>query len=189
MKNRYRKTTPAALALGAAVLLVSVLVHFWGQRRTQYTVTGYAQIEVQDYGTITVALCGEDTPETVSRFISLSESGAYDGLTFYRVIDGFLVQAGDPSAGEADPASSGERNGLKHTRGAVSMCGSGSGGASQFFIVQEDSTYLDSAYTVFGYVVDGMEIVDAICAQVTPIDNNGTVAGEDQPMIVSIRIS
>lgn len=153
-----------------------------------------AIIEVADYGTITAAL-----DETVANFVSLAQSEFYDGLTFHRIMEGFMIQGGDPNGdgtGGSENTITGEfrdngfKNSLSHTRGAISMARSQdyNSASSQFFIVQEDSTYLDGSYAVFGYVTEGMEVVDAICADAEPIDNNGTIAAEKQPVILSITI-
>ena len=159
-----------------------------------------AQIEVEDYGTITAALDAQAAPETVENFVSLAREGFYDGLTFHRIIDGFMIQGGDPNAdgtGGSDATIKGEfsengvENNLSHTRGAISMARSESSydsASSQFFIVQEDSTYLDGSYAAFGYVTDGMDVVDAICADAQPVDGNGLIAREEQPVIASITI-
>ena len=160
----------------------------------------YADIDVQDYGVITVQLDSDAAPLTVANFVNLAESGFYDGLTFHRIIDGFMIQGGDPtgtgsgSSGETikgEFSSNGWDNPLSHTRGAISMarnpndCDSAS---CQFFIVQSDSTYLDGDYACFGYVVSGMEYVDAICADAVPMDDNGSIIEEMQPVITSIVI-
>ena len=163
------------------------------------TATYYADIEIQNYGTITVALDGEAAPETVANFVSLAESGFYDGLTFHRIIEGFMMQGGDPNgdgtggsgttiAGEF--SDNGYENNLSHTRGAVSMARSSDydSARSQFFIVQEDSTYLDGQYALVGYVTEGMDVVDAICESAQPTDDNGTIPAEEQPVITSITI-
>lgn len=158
-----------------------------------------AVIEVADYGTITIELDAAAAPKTVANFVSLVREGFYDGLTFHRIIDGFMIQGGDPNGdgtGGSDKtipgefSSNGVENNLSHTRGAVSMARSDDydSASSQFFIVHEDSTYLDGNYAVFGYVTDGMDVVDAICAAATPTDNNGSIAPEEQPVITSITI-
>lgn len=161
--------------------------------------TLYADIDIADYGTVTVQLEPDAAPETVANFVSLAEDGFYDGLTFHRIIDGFMMQGGDPNgdgtggSGTTIPgefSENGFENDLSHTRGAVSMARSSDydSASSQFFIVQEDSTYLDGSYAVFGYVTDGMDIVDEICDSAQPTDDNGTIAPEDQPVINSITI-
>ncbi len=163
------------------------------------TATYTAVIEVADYGTITIELDAAAAPKTVANLVSLAREGFYDGLTFHRIIDGFMIQGGDPNGdgtGGSDQtipgefSSNGVENNLSHTRGAVSMARSDDydSASSQFFIVHEDSTYLDGSYAVFGYVTDGMDVVDAICAAATPTDNNGSIAPEEQPVITSITI-
>lgn len=158
-----------------------------------------AVIEVEDYGIITIELDAKAAPETVANFVSLAQEGFYDGLTFHRIIDGFMIQGGDPNGNgsggsgqniKGEFSANGVENNLSHTRGAVSMARSNDydSASSQFFIVHEDSTYLDGNYAVFGYVTDGMDVVDAICADAEPIDNNGSIPPEAQPVITSIRI-
>lgn len=157
------------------------------------------QITVKEYGTIEVALDEEAAPLTVENFLKLTEEGFYDGLTFHRIIDGFMIQGGDPKGngtGGSDETIKGEfsengvENPLSHTRGAISMARSQDydSASSQFFIVQEDSTYLDGQYAAFGYVTKGMDVVDKICEDVSVEDQNGTVLPENQPVIESIKV-
>lgn len=159
----------------------------------------YAQIKVKDYGTITIALDSTVAPETVKNFVSLAESGFYDGLTFHRIMDGFMIQGGDPlgdGTGGSDETIRGEfsangvENPITHVRGAVSMARSQDmdSASSQFFIVQSDSTFLDGQYAGFGYVTDGMDIVDQICKDAKPTDDNGTVPADQQPVIEAVKI-
>jgi len=161
--------------------------------------TVHVIIDVKDYGTISVELDGANAPITVSNFISLAHDGFYDGLTFHRIMSGFMMQGGDPigtGTGGSDKTIKGEfslngvKNPLSHTRGAISMARSNEydSASSQFFIVHEDSTYLDGQYAAFGYVTDGIDIVDRICADTPVVDNNGTVKKEDQPIILSIKV-
>lgn len=158
-----------------------------------------ADIEIEDYGTITVSLDRSAAPETVSNFISLAESGFYDGLNFHRIIEGFMMQGGDPEGNgyggsentiTGEFASNGHDNPLSHVRGTVSMARSNdpNSASSQFFIVHQDSTFLDGNYAAFGSVTSGMELVDQICADAEPIDGNGLIAPEAQPVITSITI-
>ena len=136
---------------------------------------------------------------TVTNFINLANDGFYDGLTFHRIIKGFMIQGGDPlgnGTGGSDNKIKGEfsnngiENSLSHTRGAISMARSSNNdsASSQFFIVHKDSTYLDGNYACFGYVTDGMDIVDKICANVKATDDNGTVAKNNQPIITKIAV-
>lgn len=161
--------------------------------------THYADISIRDHGTVTVALDGNTAPITVENFVSLAESGFYDGLTFHRIMDGFMMQGGDPNgdgSGGSDTNITGEfsangiENPLSNTRGAIAMARSDDydSASSQFFIVHEDSTYLDGQYAVFGYVTSGMDIVDSICSSAEPTDDNGTIPSEQQPVIESITI-
>ena len=157
------------------------------------------EIVVKDYGTITVELDGEAAPITVANFVKLVEDGFYDGLTFHRIMAGFMIQGGDPlgnGTGGTDEkikgefAANGVKNPLSHTRGAISMARSQNpdSASCQFFIVHEDSQFLDGQYAAFGYVTEGMEVVDAICADAVPVDNNGTIPAAAQPTIESISI-
>lgn len=159
-----------------------------------------AEITIRDYGTVRFEMDAAKAPATVTNFVTLADSGFYDGLTFHRIIEGFMMQGGDPSGngtGGADKTIKGEfsKNGFKndqsHTRGAVSMARSSdmNSASSQFFIVQKDSKYLDGQYACFGYVTEGMDVVDAICQNTPVIDSNGTVSSENQPIIEKITIS
>lgn len=159
----------------------------------------HVKITVRDYGTISVTLDGDKAPITVANYLKLAKEGFYDGLTFHRIIDGFMIQGGDPlgnGLGGSDEeikgefASNGVENPLSHTRGAISMARSQikDSASSQFFIVHEDSTFLDGEYACFGYVTEGMEVVDAICGDTKVEDNNGTVARENQPVIESVEV-
>ncbi|MGN0660615.1 MAG: peptidylprolyl isomerase [Oscillospiraceae bacterium] len=157
------------------------------------------EITVENYGTITVNLDEKAAPVTVENFISLVKSGFYDGLTFHRIIDGFMIQGGDPlgnGMGGSDNKIKGEflangvANPLSHTRGAISMARSmnPNSASSQFFIVHKDSTFLDGQYAAFGYVTSGIEVVDEICKDTPVTDNNGSVAKANQPKITSIKV-
>lgn len=158
-----------------------------------------AIIDVKDYGKITVALFPDDAPISVENFVKLAKDGFYDGLTFHRIISGFMIQGGDPlgtGIGGSDETIKGEfsangvSNSLSHTRGAISMARSQdyNSASSQFFIVHEDSTYLDGQYAAFGYVTDGIEVVDEICKDTPVTDSNDTVEKANQPIINSITI-
>ena len=166
---------------------------------TAEAVKHHVKINVKDYGTISVELDPTYAPITVENFLSLAESGFYDGLTFHRIIDGFMIQGGDPlgtGLGGSDTtikgefSSNGVENPLSHTRGAISMARSQDkdSASSQFFIVHQDSPHLDGDYAVFGYVTDGMDVVDKICEDTKVTDRNGTVAKENQPVIESVEV-
>ncbi len=159
----------------------------------------YVQINVKDYGTITAALDSTIAPVSVENFVSLAKDGFYDGLTFHRIIDGFMIQGGDPNGNgtggskktiKGEFSQNGVENPITHVRGAFSMARSQDpdSASSQFFIVQSDSKYLDGQYAGFGYVTDGMDIVDKICKDAKPTDGNGSIAAADQPVIESVTI-
>ena len=162
--------------------------------------THHAEIQVKDYGTITVELDADTAPITVTNFVNLAKDGFYDNLTFHRIMDGFMIQGGDPNGdgtGGADQtikgefSSNGVENEISHTRGTISMARAQDpdSASSRFFIVQEDSDYLDGNYAAFGHVTSGMEIVDQICKDVPVEDDNGTVKAENQPVIEKITIT
>lgn len=151
-------------------------------------------IEIEDYGTITVELDPDAAPITVENFLTLVDEGFYDGLTFHRIIEGFMMQGGASYTRQAETitgefASNGWKNPIKHERGVISMARAKDpdSASSQFFIVQQDAPHLDGDYAAFGRVISGMEIVDAVCADAKPVDNNGMIAPEDQPKIISIK--
>ena len=129
-----------------------------------------------NHGTIRFRLDPESAPETVRNFEKLARSGFYDGTLFHRVIPGFMVQGGDPNTKGGDKSTWGqggpgytikaEFNARPHKRGAVSMARASDpdSAGSQFFIVTNDSLFLDRQYTAFGEVVEGMEVADKIVA-------------------------
>ncbi|WP_334309106.1 peptidylprolyl isomerase [Zhenhengia yiwuensis] len=131
-------------------------------------------MSIKDYGTVTLELYPEKAPNTVNNFVTLANSGFYDGLTFHRIIEGFMIQGGDPEGiGTGGPgysipgefASNGyTENDLKHTKGVISMARSQSpdSAGSQFFIMSADSPHLDDQYAAFGEVTSGIEIIEAI---------------------------
>ena len=161
--------------------------------------THNVQIDVQDYGTITAELYGEAAPITVANFVKLVNKGFYDGLTFHRIISGFMIQGGDPlgnGTGGADQdikgefAANGWNNPIAHERGVLSMARSSApnSASSQFFIMHQAAPHLDGSYAAFGKVLTGLEVVDAICANTPVTDGNGTVLKANQPIITSIRV-
>lgn len=161
--------------------------------------TYYADIEVEGYGTISMELYGDTAPVTVANFVALAESGFYDGLTFHRIKEGFVMQGGCPQGdGYGDSGkdivgefvANGYDNDLPHYRGTVSMArGEGyNSGSCQFFIVHQDSHALNGLYAAFGKVTSGMDIVDAICEAAEPTDGNGTIPPEKQPVIKKITV-
>jgi len=184
-----------------------------------------AEIVIKKHGTIKLDLYADEVPETVANFVKLAKSGFYNGLTFHRIMEDFMMQGGDPEGdgtGGSDEdikgefTANGHRNNISHIRGTISMARSGSqyeqylsigyklsdlhseaqsdlkraynSGSSQFFICHKDSTFLDGNYAAFGRVTEGMNIVDKICTEAKPTDNNGTIPAKDQPVIETIKI-
>ncbi len=200
-RARRKKRILLGVVLAACVCVVCaiVLVRMNRQGESSSASAYTADIVVKDYGTITVELDAEAAPKTVENFVSLAESGFYDGLTFHRIMDGFMIQGGDPNgdgtggSGETitgEFSANGYDNPLSHTRGTISMARSSDydSASSQFFIMQEDTTSLDGQYAAFGHVTSGMEVVDAICEDAQPTDDNGTIPADQQPVIETITV-
>lgn len=133
------------------------------------------KIEVKGFGTVMVELDKEAAPKTVENFEKLVSEGFYDGLTFHRIIKGFMIQGGDPLGnGTGDSKvkipgefkSNGWDNPISHKRGVISMARAQNPNSAscQFFIVHEDSEFLDGDYAAFGHVTEGMDVVDAIAS-------------------------
>ena len=148
-------------------------------------------IEMENGDKIKIELYPEIAPETVANFEKLVKSGFYDGLTFHRVIKGFMIQGGCPDGtGAGGPgwsikgefASNGFKNDLKHERGVISMARTSdpNSAGSQFFIMHEDARHLDGEYAAFGKVVEGMEAVDRIASTKVSFFNDKPV----QPQIM-----
>lgn len=161
--------------------------------------THHATLEVEGFGTIQLELYANQAPITVSNFCDLVQSGFYNGLTFHRIIKGFMVQGGDPKGDgtggsgrtiKGEFSANGVSNVLQHKRGTISMARSSANdsASSQFFIMQEENSSLDGQYAAFGKVTEGIEVVDALCDLVAVQDSNGTVAAADQPKIASITM-
>jgi peptidyl-prolyl cis-trans isomerase B (cyclophilin B) len=188
------------LVLLSFICCMSLLTSCTSKSSTVY-LTGlhHIEIEVANYGTMKVELDADKAPITVTNFINLAKSGFYDGLTFHRVIADFMIQGGDPEGTgnggskntiKGEFSENGVPNNIKHTRGTISMArnsASMDSASSQFFIMQKDNENLDGQYAAFGHVTEGIEIVDAICAN-TPAGDNGLVAKADQPVITAIRV-
>ncbi|WP_345739203.1 peptidylprolyl isomerase [Allobaculum stercoricanis] len=165
--------------------------------QTQYE----AVIKMKDYDQPIVFTMDEGiAPETVENFVKLAQSGFYDGLTMHRIMEGFMIQGGDPTGTgtggsshliTGEFAANGFDNSLKHVRGTVSMARSNDpdSASSQFFIMQADNESLDGNYAAFGTVTSGMEVVDQIAQKAEPTDNNGTIEADQQPVIESITVT
>lgn len=159
-----------------------------------------ATIKIKDYGNINLELDRDTAPITVDNFVKLSKEGFYDNLTFHRIIDGFMIQGGDPNKNgtggsnntiKGEFKNNGVNNKISHTRGVISMARSSdnNSASSQFFIMQKDNTYLDGEYAAFGKVTSGIEIVDKIVNDVSKYgDENGLIPEDKQPIIETISI-
>lgn len=159
----------------------------------------HVEMKVKDYGTIKLELDADVAPISVTNFVNLAKSGFYDGLTFHRIISGFMIQGGDPlgnGTGGSDEtikgefSSNGVENSIEHKRGVISMARSmdKDSASSQFFIMHQDSPHLDGEYAAFGKVTEGIEVVDQICEKTPVTDDNGTVEKKDQPKIESVKV-
>ena len=160
----------------------------------------HAEITVKDYGTIKLELDEGAAPITVENFIKLAQSGFYDGLTFHRIMDGFMIQGGDPDGNgtggsketiKGEFAKNGFDNPISHVKGTISMARSNdpNSARSQFFITVADAAFLDGSYAAFGRVTEGMEVAEQIAKDAKPIDSNGTIPPEQQPVIEKIVIT
>ena len=150
--------------------------------------TYYAELEMEDGGKIVMELYADIAPITVTNFVKLVQEKFYDGLTFHRVDEGFMIQGGDPkgdgTGGSAETifgefAANGFENNLSHTRGVISMARRSyplDSASSQFFICHGDSTFLDGQYAAFGKVVSGIEVVDEIASIPTDYSDRPKIA-------------
>ena len=161
--------------------------------------TNFVKIEMMDGSIILVELYPDIAPKSVENFVKLAESGFYDGLTFHRIVPGFVIQGGDPLGNgtggsgqtiKGEFSSNGVNNTIAHERGVLSMARSSApdSASSQFFIMHAKASHLDGSYAAFGHVLSGMEVVDAICQNTPVTDGNGTVAAGYQPVITSITV-
>ncbi|MBR6790346.1 MAG: peptidylprolyl isomerase [Oscillospiraceae bacterium] len=197
-KVKYQKRNKLIALVTAAVIIVAGVIGGLLYMDRQKDLVK-AEIEIADYGTISVTLDKSVAPITVDNFVKLANEGFYDGLTFHRIIAGFMMQGGCPNGngtGGSEEKIVGEffyngyPNDLSHKRGVISMARSNdnNSASSQFFIMHQDYPALDGQYAAFGWVTDGIEIVDAVCESAQPVDGNGTILPEQQPEIVTVRI-
>lgn len=159
-----------------------------------------AEITIKDKGTIKLELDADEAPITVTNFVKLAKEGFYDGLTFHRVVEGFMIQGGDPkgngSGGSSETikgefSSNGIKNDISHERGVISMARNSvsmDSASSQFFIMHKDNKGLDGNYAAFGHVTEGMDVVDDIAENTIVEEDGETVLPKNQPVIESIRI-
>ena len=159
----------------------------------------HAEITVKGYGTVKLELDAETAPITVANFVSLAKQGFYDGLTFHRIIDGFMIQGGAPNSSskitpktiKGEFKSNGVENPIKHVPGVISMARANdkNSASSQFFIMVGTAPHLDGNYAAFGHVTEGLEIVQKIAKDAKPVDNNGTIPAAQQPVIEKVVIT
>lgn len=204
-KEKKQKRNFLIIVLSLAFVLVAVLGFIIGKeayRKANWDKpTHYAYLELENFGTVKLALYGNSAPITVKNFIRLAKDGFYDGLSFHRIMPGGMMQGGDPEGTglggsgkeiKGEFSANGVENKLKHTRGAISMARSGlsmDSASSQFFIVQQDYPSWDGEYACFGYVVEGMDVVDAAVAAAEPDpQNNYLVSQQTRPIIKTITI-
>lgn len=199
------------IAMIVVVLAFFIGVTVWGKfkadNRELPAISGkhHAQIVVRDYGTITVELDADMAPTTVDNFLKLAGEGFYDGLTFHRIYPYFMIQGGSPNGDGVGGSGTNifgefksngwDKNTISHVRGTISMARTKDpdSASSQFFIVHEDSTYLDGDYAAFGTVTEGMDVVDALCDWVASgavvCDNNGVIQNvEEMPIIETVKV-
>ena len=155
---------------------------------------------VQDYGTIQLELDADIAPITVTNFIQLVKDQFYDGLTFHRIVSGFVIQGGDPKGNgtggssqtiQGEFSSNGIENNISHKRGVISMARnsySKNSASSQFFIMLQDNPSLDGDYAAFGKVIEGMDIIDKIVENTIVEEDGETVLKENQPIITNMRV-
>lgn len=165
-----KNKTGLIVGIAAVVVVIAVAVFLLLPKDSDIH---HVEIEIENYGTIKLELDGKTAPITVENFLKLARSGFYDGLTFHRIIDGFMIQGGDPEGtGMGGPgygikgefSANGVKNDLKHTTGVISMARSQrpDSAGSQFFIMVADAPHLDGQYAAFGKVTEGIEVAQAI---------------------------
>ena len=193
----------AFFSIIVAVLAIVVCVAVAVAMHQKKDIT-YVEMKVKDYGTIVLKLDREAAPETVDNFVDLVENGFYDGLTFHRVMDNFMIQGGCPNGDgrgnsgkyiKGEFSANGYDNPISHKRGVISMARSDDGNpfttddfnsaSCQFFICNEDSTFLDGNYAAFGHVVEGLDVVDSITyATVGYSDANGAINDKSKQAVI-----
>ena len=161
--------------------------------------THIAVMTIKDFGEVKLELYGDIAPVTVANFVKLIKQGFYNGLTFHRAIEGYMIQGGDPNGdGTGNTAtriygefkSNGFENKLSHTKGVLSMARSRdyNSATCQFFIMVGDETRLDGDYAAFGKVIEGIDIIESVMASIKTNDPNGLISPEKQPIIEKIEM-
>ncbi|MBR5975188.1 MAG: peptidylprolyl isomerase [Clostridiales bacterium] len=188
------------IAIGIVILILVFALPSCSSTRYEKKQVGkhHVEIEVEGYGVIKLELDGDNAPITVENFLELARSGIYNGSTFHRIINGFMVQGGRAPEGWTGAApkniigefsANGVNNPTKHLRGTISMARTANNynsASSEFFICHRDRPDIDGQYAAFGQVTEGIEIIDLLAE--IPVGENGAVAPEDQPIIKEIRV-
>lgn len=183
------------------IIISSVLCLFSCSKSNDLLYESYTiEIEIEEYGVITAVLDAKNAPITVKNFLSLIEEGYYNGIAFHRIIEGFMMQGGDPDGDgisngdkptiKGEFSTNGVKNEISHIRGTLSMARTGdpNSASTQFFIMHQNGIHLDGKYAAFGRVTKGIEIVDKICEDAVVTDSNGTVHKDYRPVIKEIRL-
>lgn len=179
------------------VVIVLIIGLLWPGNKTKQI---KVEMNITDYGKIVLELDRDNAPITVDIFVKLVNEKFYNGLTFHRIINNFMVQGGDPLKNgtggskntiKGEFSSNGVNNKISHKRGVISMARSQdmNSASSQFFIMHKDNTSLDGNYAAFGKVISGIEVVDKIEESVSSLgDENGLIPVDKQPVIEYIKI-
>lgn len=160
----------------------------------------YVKMDVEKIGSMIIEIDADAAPISATNFLRLAQCGFYDGLTFHRIISGFMAQGGDGSGSaladkavkiKGEFAANGYNNPISHIRGVISMARTSDpdSATSQFFIMHEDNIQsLDGQYAAFGRVIAGIEVVDEMCKNADPYAYNGILLEKDRPVINSVTI-
>lgn len=184
-------TRTVVIVLAATVILSLLLVFAFLKKSPAPQALGNKYVTLEtNMGTIKLELDGDKAPRTVTQFLENVTGGKYDGLTFHRVVKGFMIQGGDPNGnGTGGKEIPFEKIDISHVRGVISMAASQAGVTQndlQFFIMQGDATSLDGKYAAFGKVIDGMDVVDKIAN--VPVGENPSMPGEMSSPLAKITI-
>lgn len=179
------------------VVIVLIIGLLWPGNKTKQI---KVEMNITDYGKIVLELDRDNAPITVDNFVKLVNEKFYNGLTFHRIINNFMVQGGDPLKNgtggskntiKGEFSSNGVNNKISHKRGVISMARNQdmNSASSQFFIMHKDNTSLDGKYAAFGKVISGIEVVDKIEESVSSLgDENGLIPVDKQPVIEYIKV-
>lgn len=197
-------TSLISLVLIAVIVLVSFVSCYGGScyyaenRDVEGRDIVYAEMSVKGYGKVTLLLDRTTAPITVDNFVSLVNDKFYDGLTFHRIIEDFMIQGGASTAASDDKneiygefSSNGHINDIQHLEGVISMARTDdfNSATTQFFICNADSPHLNGNYAAFGYVIDGLNVIHRVTRAYVGKTKGGIIADKDErPVIEYIRI-